>query len=293
MITIENLKKSYKKGAPVLDGVNLTIEDGCVYGLVGVNGAGKSTFLRILAGVFSASEGQVWFDGKELWENEQVKKDIFFLPDEPFFSRNMTAKSLKAFYMATRDFDEQTFDKYISIFDLNMKTPLKNLSKGMKRQVFACLALACAPKYLLLDEVFDGLDPLSRVVLQRGIADLVQKRGTTAVISSHSLRELQTLCDTYGVLAGGKIYSQQQLGDHLKNLHKFQAAFSTHMTEKDFPFECLSFSKTGSVVQWIAKGDVETMKNQIIGLNPVFVEEIDVSFEELFIGATMQGGYLR
>jgi ABC-2 type transport system ATP-binding protein len=293
MIQVKNLVKCYTKNAPVLNGVDLTIEDGCVYGLVGVNGAGKSTLLRVLTGIFAADSGQVCVDGEVVFNNERVKKQIFFLPDEPFFTRNTTAKSLKKLYASTHDLDEKAFSHYLNVFHLNEKTPLRNLSKGMKRQVFVCLALAIAPKYLFLDEAFDGLDPVARVTLQRGLTDLAKEKGSVVIISSHSLLELQALCDTYGVLDNGKVISQQELGSHLGQLHKFQAAFEEDITKEDFPFECLSFTKTGRVVQLIARGEVQTLKNQIVGLNPMFVEEIPVNFEELFIGAATQRGYLQ
>lgn len=293
MITIKNLTKGYENKKNVLQNVQLEIGDACVFGLVGINGAGKSTLLRLIAGVLRADEGQVWIDGENVYENEAQKGKIFFLPDDPFYASGVTARNLADMYRSVYDFNEETFQEYLEKFKLNARAPIRNFSKGMKRQVFVALALAVAPKYLLLDEAFDGLDPLARLVFKRGLIKLVEEKGTTVIISSHSLRELEDVCDSYGILDHGSITCSGELENDLSKLHKFQMAFEGEVDKTAFTFECMSFRRTGRVVQLIARGNAEELLAKIRSLQPLFVEEIDVDFEELFIGEVEARGYLQ
>ena len=293
MIEIKNLIKSYDGKENVLKGTTLKIADGSVFGLVGINGAGKSTLLRLLAGVLKKDGGQVCVDGEEVYENERVKQGIFFLPDEPYYTANVTARALAQTYATLYDFDDKTFLEYIEKFKLDENKPIRNFSKGMKRQVFVALAFALAPKYLLLDEAFDGLDPLARLVFKRGLVKLVEERGSTVLISSHSLRELEDICDSYGILDNGEITCYGQIDSALEKLHKFQAAFSKPVSKEDFEFTCLSFTQTGKVVQIIARGDASDIEKKIREKSPLFVEEIQVDFEEMFIGEVQTRGYLQ
>ncbi len=293
MIEIKNLTKGYESKKEVLKNVNLTIKDSCVFGLVGINGAGKSTLLRLIAGVLRADSGQVLVGGENVWENERKKAEIFFLSDDPYYASGVTARSLADMYRAAYDFNETTFQTYLEKFKLNEKSPIKNFSKGMKRQVFVALALAVAPKYLLLDEAFDGLDPLARLVFKRGLVELVEERGTTVIISSHSLRELEDVCDSYGILDHGAITCAGELERDLGRVHKFQAAFEREVSPEMLGFPYMSFQKTGRVVQILARGNGEELLAKLQSLNPLFVEEIEVDFEELFIGEVEARGYLQ
>ena len=254
MIEIRDLVKGYEKGKPILKGINVTIADASVFGLVGINGAGKSTLLSLIAGVLQKERGQVCFDGEEVYENERVKKQIFFLPDDPYYTSLSTANDLAKMYKAAYSFDEDIFEEYLQKFSLSEKRPIRNFSKGMKRQVFVALALAVKPKYLLLDEAYDGLDPLARMFFKKGLVDLVEKNGTTVIISSHSLRELEDICDSYGILDQGAITSFGTLEEDLQKVHKFQAAFNGEVSPESLGISCLSFEQTGKVVRLLASG---------------------------------------
>lgn len=293
MIEIKNLTKGYESKKEVLKNVDLKIPEASVFGLVGINGAGKSTLLRLIAGVLRADEGQVCVDGETVYENERVKQGIFFLPDDPFYTSNVSARGLADLYKSVYSFEESVFQEYMQKFALNEKQPIRNFSKGMKRQVFVALALAVEPKYLLLDEAFDGLDPLARMVFKKGLVRLVEEKGTTVIISSHSLRELEDVCDSYGILDHGYITCSGELEEDLQKIHKFQAAFDGEIKMEDFDFTCMSYSKTGKVVRLIARGDKEVLEEKIQRLSPIFVEEIEVDFEELFIGEVESRGYLK
>ena len=221
------------------------------------------------------------------------KKDIFFLPDDPFYTSNVTAENLAEMYKSVYPFQEEIFEEYLQKFQLDKKKPIRNFSKGMKRQVFVALALAIAPKYLLLDEAFDGLDPLARMVFKKGLVKLVEERGSTVIISSHSLRELEDVCDSYGILDHGTITCSGDLESDLTKLHKFQAAFEGEIAKEDVGFDCMSFVRTGKVVRLIAKGETDELVEKLQALNPLFVEEIEVDFEELFIAEVEARGYLQ
>lgn len=293
MIEIKGLVKSYEKDKPVLKGLNMTVSEGSVFGLVGINGAGKSTLLRVLAGVMRADRGQVLIDGDEVYENENAKGKIFFLPDEPFYMSNVTAEGLAEMYRAVYDLDMQVFQDRLALFALPANKPIRNFSKGMKRQVFVALALAIAPKYLLLDEAFDGLDPLARLTFKKCIIQLVEEKGTAVIISSHSLRELEDICDSYGILDHGEMTSSGDLANDLGRVHKFQAAFDREVREVELGFGCMAFEQTGKVVRFITREDKEVVLEKLGFLNPIFVEEIEVDFEELFIGEVQSKGYLK
>ena len=288
MIEIKGLGKSYgpKK---VLENVNVTVPDASVFGLVGINGAGKTTLLRMMADVLRPDEGTVEYDGENIAGNAKKRKELFFLPDEPYYTAGTTVEKLVELYKSFYSFDDELFARYEKLFSLERRTPIRNFSKGMKRQAFAALALACRPKYLLLDEAFDGLDPLARLELKRGIISL---EGTTAVISSHSLRELEDICSGFALLDGGAVADAGDLSETLAQVHKFQAAFEEPVPRERFPFECLSFESEGRVVRFVVRGEREEIVSALKALSPIFVEEIKVDFEELFLCEVKSRGYL-
>ncbi len=292
MIELKNVHKSFGQKR-VLGGIGLRIPDGSVFGLVGINGAGKSTLLRLLAGVLRADEGSILFDGEEIFENERKKRTLFLLPDDPFYTTGTTAEKLIELYGTFYDFDKNVFAEYARKFSIRRKDPVRNFSKGMKRQLFIALALACKPKYLLLDEAFDGLDPLARLEFKRGLLSLNEEYGCTAVISSHSLRELEDICSDFALLDGGMIADGGGIQNALDNICKFQIALPHEAKREDFPFECLSFEATGRVAKIVVRGDREETVKKIETLSPLFIEEIPVDFEELFLCEVKARGYLQ
>lgn len=288
MIEIQGLKKSYGSKL-VLDGVHLTVPDGAKFGLVGINGAGKSTLLRLIADVLRPDEGSILLDGECVTGNAKKREELFFLPDDPYYASGTTIAKLIDLYRAFYPFDRALFDKYASAFGLQLLTPIRNFSKGMKRQAFAALALACRPRYLLLDEAFDGLDPLARLELKRG---LIEQEECTVLISSHSLRELEDICSGFALLDGGTIADAGDIHDALGKVHKFQFALEKEVRREDIPFECLSFEAEGRVAKIIVRGEPEYILRMLEALHPLFVEEIAVDFEELFLCEVQKRGYM-
>ena len=185
MISINGVYKSFKE-KDVLKDINLHIEDGKILGLCGINGAGKSTLLRIVSGVYQADSGNVLIDNENIYDNEKVKKELFFLPDEPYYDFNSTPKSIINIFEAMYKLDKEVYYQNIEHFKIPLNKKIIKFSKGMKRQVFISIAFAIKPKYLILDEAFDGLDPFARFYFKRQIVDMVSENNTTVIIAAHS-----------------------------------------------------------------------------------------------------------
>lgn len=283
MIEIQNLSHAlgWKK---VLREISLVIPDSSIVGLVGVNGSGKSTLLRLLAGVYEADEGSILYDGLSP-ECPATRQDIFFLPDDPYYTAQSSGNSLftlyKTFYPAI---DRQTFEALLSHYQINPKSHIRNFSKGMRRQLFIALALSIKPKYLLLDEAFDGLDPLSRKIFKDAIVSLVEENGTTVIISSHSLRELEDFCDRFILIDGNRIAQQGLIDEHIERLCKFELAFREEVSRSAFSsLPVISLVIKGRFVQVVLEGDSATMQKALEALSPAVIEERPVDFEEAFL----------
>ena len=283
MLKISNLDKSFKD-KKVLNDLSLDVHDGSIFGLVGVNGAGKSTLLRCISGIYQRDAGLIEFDGRDTYKDEKVRKDIFFVNDEPYYPLAANIRSLKDFYSSYYEFDEEAYQKNLKLFDLDENKPISSFSKGMKRQTLLLFALAIRPKLLLLDEAFDGLDPLVRMNLKKNLYDFIQDSDATIIISSHNLKELEDICDTYGILEDGKISTYGDLLESKANINKYQLAFKEDIDESFFDqFEVLHKHKEGSVYSLVIKGDKEETVRKLEELNPLILDTLSVNFEELFI----------
>ena len=297
MIEIKNLCKSFGT-KQVLNNLNLTIKDNTVFGLIGINGAGKSTLLRLLSSVYDLDGGSIMFDN-EIYTSLNVKKDIFFLADNPHSEVCKTIDELIDYYNVFYNVDKDKFYEYLKEFKfdnhaLNSKANINKFSKGMQRQVYLCLALSIAPKYLLLDEAFDGLDPLARLTFKRIILSLMEEKEMTIIISSHSLRELEDICDCYGLLDGGLIESSGDIESSLNQYHKYQLAFENDFDESLLQhLNIVSFEKVGRVIQIVFSGEEKQIETSLLSLNPIIMDKLTIDFEELFILKVMKEGYIN
>lgn len=293
MIEVKNLSKSFNKKT-VLNDLSLVINEGTIFGLVGINGSGKSTLLRLLSGVYKADSGDITYNGEKVFDNPNVKKDIFFLPDDPFYTINTKGRDLFELYNTIYQANLNTFNKYMKIFNLNPNASINNFSRGMKRQLFVALAISVKPQYLFLDEAFDGLDPLARLTFKRALIELCEETNCTVIISSHSLRELEDICDSFGILDSGKIVNHGQISDEIDKVHKYQLAFKDNLEKEDFKnFDIIHFTKLGRVIKVVIKGDSEEIKEKLSKMNPILFEKIPIDFEELFIYEVESRGYLK
>lgn len=286
MISIEGLSHSFGTNV-VLQNVHLEIGDQKVLGLVGINGAGKSTLLRLISGVYRPQSGSVLYDGKDPMDAVS-REDLFLLPDDPYFNGQTTCQSLlKMYKVFYPKLDESVFKEIIDDFKLPEKKAIRTFSKGMRRQAFIALAFAVAPKYLLLDEAFDGLDPLARKKFKERLAIMVKEKGSTVIISSHSLKELEDFCDEFVMIDEHQLISSGKVLEKTMDFSKFQIAFE-EVPEKDAFWACgldiKSFKTVGRVVTIVVAGDSEKAEEELKKLNPLIVDKLDVNFEEAFIG---------
>ena len=278
----------------VLNDVNLTLKEGSIMGLVGINGAGKTTLLRLISGVYLPDEGEVLCDGISL-SNAEARKDLFFLSDDPYYTSSTTAKSLCRLYSVFYpNLDKDVFYQNIREFGLDAKKPIRNFSKGMRRQLYVALALSVRPKYLLLDEAFDGLDPLARLVFKQAINRAVEEDGTTVLISSHSLRELEDFCDCYALIDNMTVVDSGDISEHINRFCKFQLAFLEEFNESIFrELPTVFIEKSGRFVRIVLQGESAEMKAKLESLKPTIMEEMPMDFEEMFIHEVGERGYLK
>ena len=283
MLKINNVSKSFKD-KKVLDELSLEIKDSSIFGLVGVNGAGKSTLLRCVSGIYKADSGNVELNGVDTFENEEIRKDIFFVSDDPYYPMTANIKTLKEFYSSYYQIDEEVYEKVLKSFKLEENQPISSFSKGMKRQTMLLFALSIKPKLLLLDEAFDGLDPLVRLNLKKSLYEYIEDNDSTIIISSHNLKELEDVCDSYGILENGKVNTYGDLLESKSNINKYQLAFKKDIDEKVFDeFDILHKHKEGSIYTLVIKGNKEEVLKKLKKLKPVILDSLTVNFEELFI----------
>ena len=282
MIEIKGLSHSFGKKI-VLDNIDLTVPDGTILGVVGINGAGKSTLLRLLSGVYK-SRNAVLYDGKSP-DLAETRRDIFFLPDDPYYTGAHTPSKLFDFYRTFYpNIDRPVFDSLLSEYKIDSKMAMRNFSKGMRRQVFIALALAVKPKYMLLDEAFDGLDPLSRKIFKDAIIKLVEENGTTVLISSHSLRELEDFCDRFVLIDDNIIKTQGDIAEHVGSMCKFELAFMNDINESLFDgLPIVSLDIKGRFVTIVLRGESEDMYAVLEQLGPAVMDQLPLDFEEAFI----------
>lgn len=283
MLEIKNVTKAFKDKS-VLDDVSLNIDHGSIFGLVGVNGAGKSTLLRSVAGIYSLDDGLVLFEGLDTHIDVEIRKRIFLVSDDPYYPYGSSIKSLKMFYKSFYDFDEEVYQKYLSLFKLSETDNISNFSKGMKRQAMLLVALACKPDLLLLDEAFDGLDPIVRVHIKNALSDLIEDNNSLIIISSHNLKELEDICDSYGILENGHIETYGDLLESKANINKYQLAFKEEVDIEMFKdFDVLYKNMEGRIVTLVIRGNREDVSKKLEALNPLILDVLNVNFEELFI----------
>lgn len=292
MITLTHISKSFNQ-TKVLDDILWAIPKGSIFGLVGPNGAGKSTLLRIIAGVLKADEGSVLVNNQVVFDNPIIKKHILFVSDDPYFLGQSNLKEMKEFYQIFYpSFDEGMYQRLVNVFKMSEVSSIQDFSKGMKRQASIILALSVMPDVLLLDEAFDGLDPVMRLTLKRIIADELMNREMTVIISSHNLRELEDICDRIALLSNNRITLQDEIENIRLNYHKIQVAYTQADHDELFKsFNTLHLEKRGHVYMLVAKGDITELKDKIKDTHPVLFEEIPVSMEEVFVYEMEGEGY--
>ena len=292
MIKIENLSKKYDK-VNVLDKLNCTIKDGSIYGLVGSNGAGKSTLLRLINGIFIQDEGTILIDDEVVFENEKIKQELVFVPDDLFFYPSYTLLDTAKYYEAMyKKFDMEYLIKLANTLKLDLNKKISTFSKGMKRQCALICALATRCKYMFFDETFDGLDPVIRNTMKKIIAKQMDTDNTTIVMTSHNLRELEDICDNLGLLHKGGILFESDIDTIKTNMYKVQISLKEKFSKNTFKdLEVLSYKKIGSVATLIINDKEQTSKEKLEKLEPIILDFLPLTLEEVFIYEMEALGY--
>ena len=285
MIKVNNVVKTFD-GFRALDGLTMAVEKGSIYGLVGPNGAGKSTILRHITGIYRPDSGTILVDGQPVYENPEAKVKINAIPDELYYFNSASTRDMMKFYRGIYPkFDDKRYQALKDAFpEVDEKSPIRRLSKGMQKQSAFWLALCCRPDYLLLDEPVDGLDPVMRRQVWSLLMGDVAQRGTTVLVSSHNLRELEDVCDHVGILSHGKVLLERSLNDLQDNVVKLQIAFeSPKLPELPEDLNVLHTTQIGRVYTLIVRGNPAAIKSRMAAYSPILMEALPLSLEEIFI----------
>ena len=293
MIEAKNVSKSFSDILAV-DNVSVTIREGAVFGMIGTNGAGKSTFLRMLSGVLTPDSGTITIDNMPVFENPDAKREFFYISDDQYFFANTTPAELVRYYAVVYPkFDKERAKKLLSQFGLDEKRKVATFSKGMKKQLSVICGICANTKYLFCDETFDGLDPVMRQAVKSIFAQEIAERNMTPVIASHNMRELEDICDHVGLLHRGGVLLSKDLEDMKVNIHKVQCAFKadSNIEEVLCEMEVIKKEMRGSLYTITARGNSDDIRNRIQTANPIFMEVLPLSLEEIFISETEVAGY--
>ena len=293
MIETSGLTKRFDDITAV-DHIDAKIKEGSVFGLIGTNGAGKSTFLRMVSGILKPDEGTVLIDGENVYENPKVKSKFFYISDDQYFFANGTPVELMKFYKTIYPaFDEPRFFHLLESFDLGKKRKISTFSKGMKKQLSIIYGICAGTDYIFCDETFDGLDPVMRQAVKSLFANDMAERNLTPIIASHNLRELEDICDHVGLLYKGGILLSKELEEMKYHIHKVQCVFQNAGDEEEIlaKLEVLQHEKRGSVMSIVARGTKQDILMTIQEKNPILAEILPLTLEEIFISETEVAGY--
>ena len=292
MISIERVTKKFGE-IRALYQVEAEIGENSIFGLAGTNGSGKSTLLRVISGVLRPEEGQVKVDSLPVWENPAAKRKICFIPDTAYFFPNATAEGMRDYYSVIYpQFDRGRFDELMEQFNLDPHRKIQTFSKGMKKQVSVLLGICANTEYLLCDETFDGLDPVIRQAVKSLFAAEILNRTFTPVIASHSLREIEDICDHVGLLHRGGMLLSKDLDDMKMNIHKIQCVLPAGLDRTNLQdLDIMTTEQRGSLLTLTVRGQREEIQARMQSYHPVFFEMIPLSLEEIFISETEVAGY--
>lgn len=293
MIEVRNLEKSFDK-IKAIDHIDAKIEEGHVFGLIGTNGAGKSTFMRMVSGVLKPDSGEVLIDGDPVFDNPEAKGKIFYISDTQFFFKSGTPREMVRFYSTVYpNFKLEKWQELMQKFGLDENRKINTFSKGMKKQLSVLIGICAETKYLLCDETFDGLDPVMRQAVKRLFLAEIEERGMTPVIASHNLRELEDICEYVGLLHRGGILLEKDIDDMKLSIHKLQCVIKDEamLAEIKQKLDVVMVDNRGSLYTITVRGKEELVTETMEAIHPVFYELLPLSLEEIFISETEVKGY--
>ena len=288
MIRVQNAEKSYEKGAKALDGLCINVERGSIYGLVGTNGAGKTTVIKSIMGILMLDGGEITVAGEPVYDNPAIKQKLGYVSDDPFAFRGYTLKEMGAYTAGLYgNWSEERFRAMLADFNLNGKAKLSSFSKGMRKQAAFILAMSVMPEYLILDEPIDGLDPLVRRKVWKYIIDDVAEREMTVLVSSHNLREMEGYCDHIGIISEGRMVIERDLEDLKSDVHKVQVAFREEaedtFTKATQGMNIMHYEKRGSVHIAIVRESADDILEKLQPFDTPVLDLLPLTLEEIFI----------
>lgn len=284
MIEIREVTKKYGKFTAV-DKLSMTVDKGSVYGLVGYNGAGKTTLLKTVAGIYRADGGSVTVDGVDVFDSADVKRRMYYVPDDLYFNYNSSIEKMAKFYAGYYPkFSFETLDKLCGVFKLDKTARINSFSKGMQRQAAMILGMSTLPEILLLDESFDGLDPAKRSLMNNMLIEYAADRECSIIVSSHNLHELTDICDHIALINGKRIVLDCSVDDISASRCKFRVVFADEKSREDFAdFDIKRFDKDGKIVTLSLGGDPEENEKKLNAMSPLLVEKYPLTLEEIFL----------
>ena len=287
MVQIEDLTKKFD-GHTALYKLDLNIRKGSIYGLVGVNGSGKTTAIKHLAGIYRQDSGHVRIGGMSVYDNAALKALVGYIPDDLYFFPQYNMKGLHKFYANMyKNWNEKRYRRLLAIFKLDENRKVGRFSKGMQKQAAFTFIMSIMPDVLLLDEPIDGLDPIVRKQVFQEIIEDVAERQMTVLVSSHNLKEMDGICDSIGIIKQGRMIIERDLDDLKSDVHKIQVAFESGYTEtKDLGLEVLHEENRGSIKLLVVRGDEEAVSSRIKSLHPLVYDRLPLTLEEIFIYET-------
>lgn len=255
-----------------------------MYGLVGPNGAGKSTLIRHITGIYRQDAGEITVDGEAVFENPSAKARIASIPDDWYYFLQSDVRDMMRFYRGFYPkFNMERYEKFKEVFSIDEKRTIRRLSKGMQKQVAFWLAMCTMPDYLVLDEPVDGLDPVMRRQVWSLILNDVAERGTTVLVSSHNLRELEDVCDHVGIMDHGRVLLERSLAQLQDNMVKLQVVFPDGMTEVPSDLPVLHASQIGRIHTFIMRMSAQEAEDRLAAYSPLLVDAVPLTLEEIFI----------
>lgn len=284
MIEFNNVTKKFGDFVAIED-ITFKVEPSSIYGLIGYNGAGKTTLLKTAAGIYMADGGDIVMGGQYVFDNDDIRKDLFYIPDDLYFPMGASLKTMAKFYADYYpNFSYKTFENLVDVFGLDKKKKIRGFSKGMQRQSEIILGLSTHPKYLLLDETFDGLDPQKKEITKKLFVEYIAENDASLIISSHNLTELSNLCDHIGLINGKRLTMDCSVYDVSQNYSKVRVIFDREVTEDDFKaIKYKSLDIDGKIAMIIFAGNAEEEKAKLNALRPIAVDEYQLTMEEVFL----------
>lgn len=293
MIDVRNVSKSFEDTLAV-NRVSFQIKEGALFGLIGINGSGKSSIMRLMSGIYRADEGVILIDDHPVFDNVSAKKKIFYISDEQYYFDNATLTDMRNYYqLIYENFDTGRFDRMVKDIDLNPRKKIHHYSKGMKKQLSMLIGICSGTKYLFCDETFDGLDPVMRQMVKELLCYELSHREFAPVIASHNMRELEDICDHVGIMYQGRVILSKDVQDMKLHIHKAQCVFR-EACDAEKAFEGLNLIRKecrGSLYTVTIRGHKEQLISAITSVNPLFYEILPLSLEEIFISETEVAGY--